>query len=89
MARTLKALCQARNGFKIRDIGDHKVFFIFENELDFNRILMSEPWSFDKNLVALQRNNEDVGKGSFASHTKQIAKAIQGFTPFMRDNIQL
>ena len=62
MARTLKALLQARNGFKIRDIGDHKVFFIFENELDVNRILMSEPWSFDKNLVALQRNNEDVGK---------------------------
>ena len=39
-----------------------RFFFIFENELDVNRILMSEPWSFDKNLVALQRINEDVGK---------------------------
>ena len=28
-----------------------------------------------------------VGKIGFASHTKPIAKATQGFTSFMRDNM--
>ena len=39
--------------------GDHKVLFIFENELHVKRILVSELWSFDKHLVVLQWN-EDV-----------------------------
>ena len=29
----------------------------------------------------------NVGKTSFASHTKPIAEAIQEFTSFMRDNM--
>ena len=46
--------------FQDQRYGDYKVSFIFENELDVKRILMSEPWSFNKHLVVLERYTEDV-----------------------------
>ena len=35
--------------------GSHKALFIFDNKDDVDRILSSEPWSFDKYLVVLER----------------------------------
>lgn len=40
---------------KCRSKGDHKILFVFDNKEDVDRILASEPWSFDKSLVVLQR----------------------------------
>lgn len=37
------------------DMGDHRVLFIFSEQSDVNKVLAGEPWSFDKNLVALKR----------------------------------
>ncbi|KAK9983809.1 hypothetical protein SO802_033334 [Lithocarpus litseifolius] len=42
---------------KIRKI---RVLFIFDNLNDVDRILQSQPWSFDKYLVMLQRYDTDV-----------------------------
>ena len=51
IARTFKLLWRSENGFKIQREGDHKVLFVFDNKEDVDRILSTEPWSFDKSLV--------------------------------------
>ena len=48
LAETFTHLWRARNGFKIQRIGDHKILFSFDNKADVDRIMISEPWSFDK-----------------------------------------
>ena len=60
MARTFKQLWRSTNGFKIRNHQDNRVLFVFDNLNDIDRILQSQPWSFDKHLVMVQRYNTDV-----------------------------
>ena len=60
MTRTFKQLWRSTNGFKIRNHQDHRVLFVFDNLNDIDRILQSQPWSFDKHLVMVQRYNTDV-----------------------------
>ena len=35
--------------------GSHTVLFVFDNKEDVDHILSGKPWSFDKNLVVLER----------------------------------
>lgn len=53
LAKTFTPLWRARNGFKIKRIGDHIILFIFDNKDDVDRILKSEPWSFNKHPVIM------------------------------------
>ncbi|XP_030970617.1 uncharacterized protein LOC115990998 [Quercus lobata] len=48
IVRTFTPLWRARTGFKIQNIGDHKILFSFDDKEDVDRILGSELWSFDK-----------------------------------------
>ena len=68
IAKTFTLLWKTRKGFEIRDMGDHKVLFVFPEALDIERILLREPWTFDKHLVALKRmvTNEDIRKLDFS-----------------------
>ena len=40
-------------------MGDHIMLFVFENELDANRVLLGELWSFDKFFIVLRRYEDD------------------------------
>ena len=55
VGRTFKPLWRARKDFKIREAGDHILLFVFELETDAERVLATEPWSFDKHVVIFQR----------------------------------
>lgn len=53
--RTLKPIRKTTNCFEVQDAGDNTVLFVFMNEEDVNKVLWSNPWSFDKYLVVLHR----------------------------------
>ena len=55
IACTFKLLWHTRKGFEVRDMGNHRVLFEFKDSGDVDRVLKGEPWSFDKNLVALKQ----------------------------------
>ena len=55
IARTFKLLWHTKKGFEVRDMGDHKVLFIFSEASDVDKVLLGEPWSFDKSPVALKK----------------------------------
>ena len=55
IVRTFSPLWHSINGFKVLNVGDHKILFVFYNNEEVEKILASEPWSFDRHLVVLQR----------------------------------
>ena len=55
IAKTLKGIWRTRRGFEVRDMGDHRVLFIFWDEGDVEHVMKGEPWTFHKHLVALKR----------------------------------
>ena len=58
VVRTFQQRWRSVNGYKIQNLGDQMVLFIFGNSLDVERIIENHPWSFDKHLVVLQRFEE-------------------------------
>ena len=56
--RTFQQRWRLVNGYKIRNLGDHMVLFVFDNNSDLERIIENHPWSFDKHLVVLQTFEE-------------------------------
>ena len=55
IVRTFNPLWCSRNGFKVREAGEHIKLFVFDNKEEVEKIMASEPWSFDRHLVVLHR----------------------------------
>ena len=60
IALTFQLLWRSKNGFKVKNMGNHIVLFIFDNKREVETIIENEPWSFDKHLVVLQRYDKDT-----------------------------
>ena len=54
IGKTFKPLWKARDGFKVRDVGNHTMLFVFEGESDAEWVLAMEPWTYDKHLILLK-----------------------------------
>ena len=55
IARMFKLLWDTQKGFKVRDMGNHRVLFKFKDFRDVDCVLKGEPWSVDKHLMALKQ----------------------------------
>ena len=55
IAKTFTLIWRTKNGFKVQREGDHIVLFTFNDESEVNKIIATEPWSFDKHLMVLQK----------------------------------
>ena len=66
ITRTFKPLWRAEKSISARDIGDNIVLFEFEEKADLERVLLLEPWSYDKYLVAFRHLEEDTEIESLA-----------------------
>ena len=60
IARTFKQLWQTKKGFEVKDMGNHVVLFGFLDGSDADRVLLGEPWSYDKYLVSLRTLEKNV-----------------------------
>ena len=55
VAQTFHPLWRTRRDFEVSDAGNNIVLFEFELEADVVKVLLGEPWSFDRHLVVLER----------------------------------
>nr|POE66594.1 hypothetical protein CFP56_32803 [Quercus suber] len=55
ITRTFKPLWKHTGELKIRDVWKNILLFEFEDNLDLERVLEFEPWSYDKSLVIFQK----------------------------------
>ena len=60
IGRTFKPLWRVINGFIIKNMGNHTLLFVFRNQEDVHRVLSSEPWTFDKHLVVVQKYEKNT-----------------------------
>nr|POF00817.1 hypothetical protein CFP56_62365 [Quercus suber] len=58
VAHTFKPLWKPTGELKIRDVGENILVFEFEDNLDLERVLEFELWSYFKNLVIFQKASE-------------------------------
>ena len=55
VACTFQPLWRTRGNFEVNDAGNNMVLFDFELEVDVEKVLMGEPWTFNRHLVVLER----------------------------------
>ena len=55
IVKTFTPLWRSCNGFKIRNIVNHRILFVFDDEFEVENIIHGEPWNFDKHLVIMEQ----------------------------------
>ena len=78
IGRTLKPLWKTRNGFEIRDVGNHILLFVFDNEIEAERIMATEPWTYDKHLIILSCYNGSCPIQNIRFHTVKFWVQLHG-----------
>ena len=82
IAKTFNPLWRSRNGFKIQNYGDHIILFTFDNyKVDVDRILSSEPQSFNKHLVVMQWYEKEVPVGEVKFDRASFWDQLHGIPP--------
>lgn len=59
IAKTFTPIWHSRNGFRVHNLGDQKVLFVFDNKVELDKVIRSEPWTFDKHLIVMERYDYD------------------------------
>ena len=54
VARTFRPLWRTRECFQLVNLGNNIMLFEFESEVDAEKVLQGEPWSYDRHLVVFQ-----------------------------------
>lgn len=54
VAYTFRPLWRTKGSFCVSNAGNNILLFEFELEVDAEKVLQGEPWSFDRHLVILQ-----------------------------------
>ena len=57
VVRTFQPLRRTKENFHITNAGNNILLFAFELEVDAEKVLLREPWSYDRHLVIIQRFN--------------------------------
>ena len=60
VARTFKLLWKTCKNYTVQDLGSNRVAFVFDDAMDLERVLISEPWSFHKFLIVFNRLTGDT-----------------------------
>ena len=60
IAKTFTPLWRSKNGFKIKKENDHVVLFSFDDKSEMEKVIVAEPWSFDKRLMVLQWYSKEM-----------------------------
>ena len=60
IAKTFTPIWRMKNGFRVTKESDQMVLFTFDNQTDMERVLNTEPWSFDKHLMVLHQYDKEV-----------------------------
>ena len=68
IARTFKPLWQTRKSFSIQDVGDNMALIEFEEAADLERVLLGEPWSYNKYLIAFHRLSNEIAVEDLPFH---------------------
>jgi len=57
--RTSNPIWRSKNGFKVRNVRNNILLFVFDNE-EVEKIFDGELWCFDKHLVMIQRYDHSI-----------------------------
>jgi hypothetical protein len=68
IACNFKPLWQTRKSFFIQDVGDNMALIEFEDTADMERVLLGEPWSYDKYLIAFHWLSNEVAVENLPFH---------------------
>lgn len=55
IVRTFRPLWRTKVSFEVTNMGNNVMLFTFRLEVDAEKVLLGEPWSYDWHLVILQR----------------------------------
>ena len=60
VAKTFRPLWRIRDNFEVSDAGNNCLLFVFQSKEDIQKVLLGEPWSFDRHIVVFQRFNPSI-----------------------------